>query len=446
MGISSSMNAGVSGLTANANKLATISDNISNSQTYGYKTADTDFASMTIADNVRKYTAGGVRTSIVRNVESKGAFVGTDNSTDIAIAGRGLLPVTSISAVKAGETSLPLMLTATGQFEPDAQGVLRTPSGLVLLGWPADLNGNIPEPPRDTAIALRPVIINRAAVAADPTSLITLSANLPASATQPLPGGFDPTVAYPITVEYFDNLGASQTLTFEFRPVSDGGLPTPQPVPNRWDLTVTDNQTGTSLLPIEVTFDSAAGSGGSISTVTDPNGVYDGATGELTLTLGPVGATQVARVQIGAVGSAAPQFLSQLSSIFSPVGVTKNGTAAGNFTGVTIDENGLLSANYSSGFSRVIYKIPVADVPNMNGLEALDSQAYAVSSASGSVYFWDAGTGPAGSVLGFAREQSTTDIATELTQLIQTQRAYSSNAKIIQTVDEMLQETTNLKR
>ena len=39
-----------------------------------------------------------------------------------------------------------------------------------------------------------------------------------------------------------------------------------------------------------------------------------------------------------------------------------------------------------------------------------------------------------------------TDIANELTQLIQTQRAYSSNAKIIQTVDEMLQETTNLKR
>jgi flagellar hook protein FlgE len=447
MGISSSMNAGVSGLTANANKLATISDNIANSQTYGYKTADTDFASMTIADNARKYTAGGVRTTAIRDVEAKGAFVGTQNSTDIAIAGRGLLPVTSITPVKAGETSLPLMLTATGSFEPDAQGVLRTPSGLVLLGWPADLNGNIPEPPRDTSAGLRPVIINRAAVAADPTSLITLSANLPASATQPLPAGFDPAVAFPITVEYFDNLGASQTLSFEFRPVSDGALPTPQPIPNRWDLAVTDNQTGTSLAsPIEITFDSSAGSGGSIATVNDPNGVYDGVTGELTLTLGPVGATQVARVQIGAVGSAAPQFLSQLSSIFSPVGVTKNGTAAGNFTGVTIDENGLLSANYSSGFSRVIYKIPVADVPNMNGLKALDNQAFAVSSASGSVYFWDAGTGPAGSVLGFAREQSTTDIATELTQLIQTQRAYSSNAKIIQTVDEMLQETTNLKR
>ena len=42
--------------------------------------------------------------------------------------------------------------------------------------------------------------------------------------------------------------------------------------------------------------------------------------------------------------------------------------------------------------------------------------------------------------------ESTTDIAAELTDLIETQRAYSSNAKIGQTVDEMLQETTNLKR
>ena len=50
MGISSSLNAGVSGLNANANKLATISDNIANSQTYGYKRADVDFSSLTVAD------------------------------------------------------------------------------------------------------------------------------------------------------------------------------------------------------------------------------------------------------------------------------------------------------------------------------------------------------------------------------------------------------------
>ena len=59
---------------------------------------------------------------------------------------------------------------------------------------------------------------------------------------------------------------------------------------------------------------------------------------------------------------------------------------------------------------------------------------------------WDAGDGPWGEVICFAREESATDVAGELTELITTQRAYSSNAKVIQTVDEMLQETTNIIR
>ena len=103
-------------------------------------------------------------------------------------------------------------------------------------------------------------------------------------------------------------------------------------------------------------------------------------------------------------------------------------------------------ATYSSGFSKVIYQVPVVDVPNPNGLTVLDNQTFSLSRNSGSMFLWDAGSGPTGVIEGFALEQSTTDIANELTQLIQTQRAYSSNAKIIQTVDEMLQETTNLKR
>ena len=69
-----------------------------------------------------------------------------------------------------------------------------------------------------------------------------------------------------------------------------------------------------------------------------------------------------------------------------------------------------------------------------------------MSPESGSFFLWDAGTGAVGSVQGYSREGSKTDVAAELTNLIQTQRAYSSNAKVIQTVDEMLQETTNIKR
>ncbi|MGM0584820.1 MAG: flagellar basal body rod C-terminal domain-containing protein, partial [Pseudomonadota bacterium] len=69
-----------------------------------------------------------------------------------------------------------------------------------------------------------------------------------------------------------------------------------------------------------------------------------------------------------------------------------------------------------------------------------------VTPQSGPFYLWDSGSGPAGDLTGNALEGSATDLAGELTQLIETQRAYSSNAKVVQTVDEMLQETTNIKR
>ncbi|CAN5668665.1 hypothetical protein BH23PSE1_BH23PSE1_17620 [soil metagenome] len=92
MSISSSMNAGVSGLTANANKLSTISDNIANSQTYGYKRSDTDFASMAVAESSRSYTAGGVSSTTVRRIEAKGAFIGTDNPTDIRLPAAAFCP------------------------------------------------------------------------------------------------------------------------------------------------------------------------------------------------------------------------------------------------------------------------------------------------------------------------------------------------------------------
>ena len=96
MTISSALNAGVAGLNANATRLATISDNIANSATYGYKRASTDFESMVIteAPGAGSYSAGGVRATTSRLINERGALVSTANALDIAIAGRGMLPVT----------------------------------------------------------------------------------------------------------------------------------------------------------------------------------------------------------------------------------------------------------------------------------------------------------------------------------------------------------------
>ena len=138
--------------------------------------------------------------------------------------------------------------------------------------------------------------------------------------------------------------------------------------------------------------------------------------------------------------------ITQLAAPYSPTNVSKDGAPIGDLSSVEIDEKGYLQAVYDTGLRRTLYQIPVGDVPNMNGLHALDSQAFQVSASSGSLYLWDAASGPVGKISNYSLMESTSDIAAELTDLIETQRAYTSNAKIVQTVDEMLQETTNLKR
>ncbi len=437
MTISSSLNAGVTGLNVNASKLAAISDNISNSKTYGYKRADVDFSSVALTSREGAYTSGGVRATAFRQVDSQGSLSTTTNSLDIAIGGKGMLPVTPISAIdnNNGTGNLPLQLVTTGSFKPDSNGVVRTQSGMVLLGWAADANGNIPSQSRDSVSGLVPVEIQYNQFAANRTDAISLGVNLPATSTQPGAPG----TPFSIGIEYYDNLGAAQTLDATFTP----SVP-PAGTQNQWNMVLTDSDSGGAVVgDFTVLFDATSASGGAIASV-NTNGPatasYDLTTGLASIQVngGPID------IEIGIPGTSS--HLTQLSASFSPTSVTKNGSAVGSLVAVEIDENGYINALYDTGYSNVIYQVPLASVANPNGLNSLDNQSFGVSPDSGPFYLWDAGDGPTGSTIGFAREESTTDIAGELTQLIQTQRAYSSNAKVIQTVDEMLQETTNIKR
>lgn len=434
MTISSSLNAGVAGLNANANKLSTIADNIANSGTYGYKRAETDFFSVVVQGNSSaSYSAGGVRTASVRMIDDRGPLVATDNATDLAIDGRGFLPVTDISSVEAGATSYPISLVTTGSFRPDADGILRTDSGQVLMGWPANADGTMTDYPRDSMAGLEPVRIDSNQYVSNPTTQVRMGVNLPATATASTAAG----TAEALTVEYFGNLGTSESLDFTFTPVVPATGSS-----NTWTMTITDSASGGAVVgEYTVVFDESQASGGTIASVTAiSGGAYDSTTGTIDLAIG--GGTIT--LEIGRPGES--NGMTQLANTFSPVDISKNGSTVATLSSVEVDDQGNLYAIYDQGFTRMIYQIPVVDVPNPNGLIALNNQTYQVSPASGPFYLWDAGDGPTGSLVGYSREESATDVAAELTQLIQTQRAYSSNAKVIQTVDEMLQETTNLKR
>lgn len=443
MSISSALSAGVSGLAANASRLAGISDNIANSGTYGYRRMETDFESVVIGDSRGgRYTAGGVRTSSSRVIDETGGVVSTGNALDIAVSGRGMLPVMDAAQMGNGNTAGSLLLTRTGSFRTDDEGVLRTGSGLVLMGWPANADGTIPTNARDSASGLQPIVLNMNATYAAPTTRIGLASfNLPAQATV----GGSAGAASSTTIQYYDNLGVPQTLTMTFVPTV-GAAGTGRS--NSWTLEIRDSavsdDTATAadesmIAAFALDFDDSAG--GPLDSVTAVSGgSYDAATGEVTINAahGPM------TISLGTPGSTSG--LTQIAAEFTPTNVTRNGTPAGAIAGVEIDEKGYLIATYDNGASRTLFQVPLADVPNLNGLVSMDSQTFRVSGQSGALYLWNAGDGPTGAVTGYALESSTTDVAAELTDLIQTQRAYSSNAKIIQTVDEMLQETTNIKR
>lgn len=436
MTISSSLNAGVAGLNANATRLATISDNIANSSTYGYKRAEADFQSLVIAGNGGgTYSAGGVRVTTSRAIDEQGPLVTTNNPTDLAVAGSGMLPVTTLTSLDDNTESYPLSLMTTGSFKPNAEGILTTDTGMVLMGWPADPDGTIPSYPRDTVDGLEPVTINLNQFSADRTSSIELGVNLPASETAAGSSGD----SLDLSIEYFGNLGTSETLSVNYAPnvPADG-----DPNSNSWTMTITDSaSSGAVVGEYQLTFDDGIAAGGTLASVTAVSGgAYNAADGtvEIMVDGGPINVT------IGSIGD--DTGMTQLSDTFAPTKISKNGSPVGNLSTVEVDPNGYVVAVYDTGFTRTIYQVPLVDVPNPNGLLSQDNQSYMISPESGAFFLWDAGDGPTGDVVGFALEESAADVAGELTRLITTQRAYSSNAKIIQTVDEMLQETTNIKR
>jgi flagellar hook protein FlgE len=434
MTISSSLNAGVAGLNANATRLATISDNIANSSTYGYKRAEADFQSLVIAGNGSgAYSAGGVRVTTSRAIDEQGPLVTTSNPTDLAVAGSGMLPVTTLTSLNNNTGSYPLSLMTTGSFKPNADGVLTTDTGMVLMGWPANPDGTIPSFPRDTVDGLEPVTINLNQFSADRTSRIELGVNLPASETEAGAVG----APLDLSIEYFGNLGTSETLGITYTPVVPATGSS-----NSWTMTITDTASGGAVVgEYQLTFDDGITTGGTLASVTAVSGgAYDATEGTVDIVVdgGPI------TVKIGSIGD--DKGLTQLSDTFAPTKISKNGSPVGNLSTVEVDPNGYVVAVYDTGFTRTIYQVPLVDVPNPNGLLSKDNQSYMISPESGAFFLWDAGDGPTGDVVGFALEESAADVAGELTRLITTQRAYSSNAKIIQTVDEMLQETTNIKR
>ena len=136
--------------------------------------------------------------------------------------------------------------------------------------------------------------------------------------------------------------------------------------------------------------------------------------------------------------------LTNLSGGFSTSYINQDGATFGSYAGVTVGEDGVVTAVFSNGETRPIAIMPLALFVNANGMEALNNNVWIATTESGNPLLTKATTGGAGEIVSSSLESSTVDLATEFSNMIVVQRAYSAAGKIMTTADEMLQELTNL--
>jgi flagellar hook protein FlgE len=431
MSIFGALDAAVSGLAANSNALGVISDNIANANTIGYKDTSTDFKTLvTASGSPSLYSPGGVQSSPLYNVAQQGVLQAESSPTDLAISGGGFFVVNSNAA---GGSSGTISYTRAGNFTVDANGNLVNAAGLFLQGQPltaaqaaqiAAGNNNVLT--TTTPSLLQTVNVSNNAGTAQQTSNVSLVANLPANATG----------AQTMTVPVFDSLGVQHNMTLTF---------TPSGTANQWTVAASFTGAGTSTATI------AAGDN-LVQFNTDGTlnaaGTTFNTANALSIAWDPTvsGGTSPQTVSFNLGNNATSSGLSQIGTTFSIGQINQDGVQFGNFAGVTVNQNGVVTANYDNGLNRAIYLLPLGTFADPNGLQPQSGNTYTETANSGTVVLREAGTGSAGSIAPSSLEDSTVDIATEFSNLIVTQRAYEANSKIITTADQMLQTLIQAKQ
>jgi flagellar hook protein FlgE len=141
-----------------------------------------------------------------------------------------------------------------------------------------------------------------------------------------------------------------------------------------------------------------------------------------------------------------PNGVTQFAGQYASKVNDQDGLTYGSFTGISINEDGIVTALFDNGEQRNIFKLPIATFRNPNGLAAQNGNAYQTTTYSGDPVLLDANTAGAGKVSPSSLESSTVDLAEEFTNMIITQRAYSASAKVITTADDMLSELLQIRR
>ncbi|EGY01655.1 flagellar hook protein FlgE precursor [Nitrospirillum viridazoti Y2] len=423
MSIFSALNTATSALYAQSKAFTSISSNISNSSSTGYKATDTSFTALLTDSQTSSADYGGVIAGTTQTVSSQGDITSTDVTTNLALDGDGMFVVNDGSSTQA-------YYTRDGSFSENNSGYLVNTEGFYLEGWATDDSGNILATNRSDTASLEKINLDDISGSPKATTKVTSSLNLPSDATV---GS-----SYTTDTEVYDSLGNSSTVTMTWTKTGTNTweLDASNPVSATDGSTVTGTTSGT---PVSLVFNS---DGSLASPTTDIQlgitGWSSGATDStITLDYGENGGS--GSITQYASGSTTP-------SVTTTGTPKQDGYAKGTLSSVDINTDGSVVANFDNGQSKTVYKIPVATFANADGLTAVSGQTYAQSTASGAYSLKEAGSDGAGTIESKSLESSNVDVSDELSRMIYAQQAYSAAAKVVSTAQDMMDTLLQAKR
>ncbi len=463
MSINSALAAGASGLLANSSALAAISDNIANVNTVGYKRVDTVFTPnyKISGGGESRYASAGVSSNSSSQVSLAGLLNPSSSATDLAIDGDGFFLVRPNASNQTGAD--PVMFTRSGSFDTDDAGFLRNDAGQYLYGWPVAADGTVTQNPSNIDL-LEAINLSNIGGAAEATDSVRINANLQASqavsaaaatynaatpANNMASGAVTPD--FQRTIQLYDTQGGVRSMTLSLLK---------SPTANQWFAEM-------HMVPAGDVATGANFNNGQVATgviAFDTNGQIDTAATTLPATLNFLGSDNPGPLAAGdiqwaaATGVGAQDVTIDLGSSGNPGGITQydspsvlnstvvDGAIFGDFAGVEVSQDGFVSARFTNGVVRQIYQLPVATVVNPNGLASVGGGSFQITEESGAFTLNAPGQGASGTISSKTLENSNVDIATEFSELIITQRAYSAASRIITTADEMLNEAIQMKR
>jgi flagellar hook protein FlgE len=403
----------LSGLEATASSLNNIANNLANLNTDGYKDQSLSFGD--IFNQVQGISGNGDPIQTGEGVQVAGTSAnfsnGTVNSTGVssnmALQGNGFFVVQSATGTS---------YTRSGDFTTNSSGQLTTPSGELVMGYPAT-NGVV-----STDAALAPISVNQATTLPGvATTSFGMSTNLDSSAAA------GTSFSTPITA--YDSLGTAQTLSVNYTNTA----------PNSWSYTVT--------LPA-----SATGGTGSPTTIASGTLAFN-SSGQLTAPTGSVTGINITGLADGAApmnltwnlaDASGNPTITQQNATSATASTEQNGFGVGSLTGYSVLPDGTVQGQFSNKQTLALGQVAVASFANTQGLAQTGSNDYQATFASGAAVVGQAGAGGNGTITGGSVEGSNVSLSEEFSKMIVAQQGYEANAKALTTLNQISQATIQM--